>query len=291
MFTAIVKTARIHHWIKNLIIFAALIFARKYTDTHSILLAVEGFIAFCLGASGIYFINDITDAAQDRLHPAKKNRPIASGRLSIPVAWAVAIVLIAAGAAISANLGQSFLLFFAVYIIINFAYNLGLKNVVILDVMVLALGFVIRAVAGGVAIQVPISSWLLVCTVLLALFLGFAKRRHELIILGDDAVSHRQSLAHYSPKFIDQMISVVTASTVIAYTFYTMSPEVEEKFGTNNLVWTVPFVLYGIFRYLYLVHQKDEGGNPTKLLVKDVPLIICVALWIVAVIIIFQFKL
>jgi 4-hydroxybenzoate polyprenyltransferase len=291
MVGALIKTARIHHWVKNLILFAALIFARKYTDGHAIILAIEGFLAFCLGASAIYFINDITDCKQDRLHPIKRHRPIASGRLSIGAAWVAAIVLIAGGLAISLSLAPSFTLLFALYIVLNFAYDLGLKNVVIIDVMVLAIGFVIRAAAGAVAIAVPISSWLLVCTILLALFLGFAKRRHELIVLGEDAASHRQSLAHYSPKFIDQMTSVVTASTVIAYTFYTLSPEVEEKFGTKSLVWTVPFVLYGIFRYLYLVHQKEQGGSPTRLLLTDVPLLVCVGLWVISVLIIFQFRL
>lgn len=290
MLNSIIKTARVYHWVKNLVIFAALIFAQKYTDHDSILLAFQGFLAFCFGSSAIYFINDITDYKQDQLHPQKKNRPIASGKLTFGFSWTIALLLLALGIALSASLSSIFLIYFGFYVVLNSAYNLGLKNVVIIDVMTLATGFVIRAVAGAVAINVPISSWLLVCTILLALFLGFAKRRHELISLGETAALHRQALAHYSPKFIDQMISVVTASTVVAYTFYTLSPEIQEKFGTDNLVLTVPFVLYGIFRYLYLVHQRDEGGNPTLLLVTDVPLLVCVALWIVAVIVIFQFR-
>lgn len=290
MIFAIIKTARIYHWIKNLIVFAALIFAQKYSDPESIVLAIQAFFTFCLGASAVYFINDITDRKQDSLHPKKKNRPIASGRLSVSIAVVVATVLILISLFLSWRLGPAFLIVYISYIVLNFAYNLGLKKVVILDVMVLAIGFVLRAVAGGIAIDVPISSWLLVCTILLALFLGFAKRRHEIIILGEDAASHRESLAHYSPRFIDQMISVVTASTVVAYTFYTLSIETKEKFGTDSLVYTVPFVLYGIFRYLYLVHQKDEGGNPTKLLVTDIPLMLCVALWIVAVLLILQLR-
>ena len=290
MIFAIIKTARVYHWIKNLIVFAAIIFARKYDDPVSISLAIQAFIVFCLGSSAIYFINDISDRKQDQLHPQKRNRPIASGALSVSVAWITAMILIATSLFLAVQSGKAFLLAFIAYIVLNIAYNLGLKKAVILDVMVLAAGFVVRAVAGGIAINVPISSWLLVCTILLALFLGFAKRRHEIITLGEDAASHRKSLAHYSPKFIDQMISVVTASTVMAYTFYTLSPEIQEKFGTGDLVYTVPFVLYGIFRYLYLVHQKDEGGNPTKLLVTDVPLLLCIALWITAVILILQFR-
>jgi 4-hydroxybenzoate polyprenyltransferase len=288
MFFAILRTARLHHWVKNLILFAALIFAQKYTNAVSVILAIKAFAAFCLAASAIYFINDISDCKQDRLHPIKKSRPIASGQLSFTTAWIIAVLLLIAGLGISLSINSKFLVYFLAYVILNFGYNLGIKNIVIVDVMVLALGFVIRAGAGAVAISVPISSWLLICTVLLALFLGFAKRRHELIDLGDSAVSHRQSLAHYSPYFLDQMISVVTASTVIAYTFYTLSPEVKEKFGTDNLVFTVPLVLYGIFRYLYLVHQKEQGGNPTKLLITDWPLLTCVGLWIVVVLIIFQ---
>lgn len=287
---AILRSARVNHWIKNLIVFAALIFAKKYADSREIWLAIDAFIVFCLASSAIYFINDITDRRQDRLHPIKKLRPIASGQLAVGVAWTISLILLIAGALISFHLSMAFLFYFISYVILNFAYNLGLKNVVIIDVMVVAFGFVIRAAAGAVAISVPISSWLLVCTVLLALFLGFGKRRHELVTLGSGASSHRQSLAHYSPAFIDQMISVVTASTAIAYTFYTLSPEIQEKFQTNNLVLTVPFVLYGIFRYLYLVHQKDEGGNPTRLLVTDLPMLVCIALWIIAVIIIIELR-
>lgn len=290
MFYAILRTARVYHWVKNLVIFAALVFAQKYTDPGSVLLALRGFLAFCLASSSIYFFNDIADRKQDQLHPAKRNRPISSGKISPGFAWAMAIVLFAMAFVLSVSISHSFMYYFFFYIILNIAYSLGLKNLVIIDVMVLATGFVIRAVAGAVAIEVPISSWLLVCTILLALFLGFAKRRHELIFLGEDAARHRQALAHYSPKFIDQMISVVTSSTVVAYTFYTLSPEIKEKFGTDSLVLTVPFVLYGIFRYLYLVHQKDEGGNPTLLMVTDIPLLVCVALWIVSVVIILQFK-
>ena len=289
MFYLILRTARLHHWVKNLILFAALIFARKYADAPAVLSAIKAFAVFCLAASAIYFINDISDYRQDQLHPVKKNRPIASGQLSFTAAWIIALLLLISGFGLSMSIGSNFIIYFLAYLILNFGYNLGLKNIVIMDVMVLALGFVIRASAGAAAIAVPISSWLLVCTVLLALFLGFAKRRHELIVLGDNAVSHRQSLAHYSPYFLDQMISVVTASTVVAYTFYTLSPEIKEKLGTDNMVFTVPLVLYGIFRYLYLVHQKEQGGNPTKLLITYMPLLICVGFWIIVVLIIFQF--
>ncbi|MCD6160989.1 MAG: decaprenyl-phosphate phosphoribosyltransferase [candidate division Zixibacteria bacterium] len=286
MFSAIIKTARPHHWIKNLVVFAALIFAKKFTEPQSLLLAIKGFAAFCFAASMVYYINDIADYKNDQQHPVKKNRPIASGQLSIKIAVIISVLLFAVSSVISYSLGMNFFICFILYTILNFGYDLGLKNIVIIDVMILAIGFSIRATAGAAAISVPISSWLLVCTLLLALFLGLAKRRHEIVILGDDAISHRQALAHYSPYFLDQMMSVVAASTVVAYTFYTLSTDVQEKLGSEYLVLTVPFVLYGIFRYLYLIHQKDKGGNPTRLLITDIPLLTCVGLWIIMVIII-----
>jgi len=290
MLGALIKTARPYQWQKNLIVFAALIFAHKFTDPKSIALALLAFSTFCLASSAVYFLNDISDREKDRVHPSKKNRPIASGELSLPLAWLAAVVLLGAAFILGTIIDFPFLLLMAGYILINIAYNIGLKNIVIIDVMSVSIGFVLRAAAGAAAIGVPISSWLLVCTTLLALFLGFAKRRHELVILGESAVSHRQSLAHYSPYFLDQMISVVTASTVVAYAFYTLSPEIQHKFHSKNLILTIPFVLYGIFRYLYLVHQKEEGGNPARLMITDLPLLICVTLWIITVIAIMQFE-
>lgn len=290
MISAVIKTARPYHWQKNLIVFAALIFAHKYNELRSLLLALQAFASFCLASSSIYFLNDISDRDKDKLHPAKKNRPIASGKLSLAAARLTTVGFLAGAILVGFSLEMSFLYLLIGYILLNLAYNLGLKNVVIIDVMIISFGFVLRAAAGAAAINVPISSWLLVCTTLLAFFLGFAKRRHELVILGNGAVSHRQSLAHYSPYFLDQMISVVTASTVVAYSFYTLSPEIQEKFHSKNLYLTIPFVLYGIFRYLYLVHQKEEGGNPAKLMITDMPLMICVILWVLTVIAIIQFK-
>ncbi len=291
MLSALIKTARPYQWQKNLVVFAALVFAHKYTDSKSITLAFLAFAAFCLASSAIYFLNDISDRDKDRNHPSKKHRPIASGKLSLPVAWLTSVILLAAAMLLAMTMNYPFFVYLAGYVLLNIAYNIGLKNIVIIDVMSISAGFVLRAAAGAAAIDVPISSWLLVCTTLLALFLGFAKRRHELVILGDGAVSHRQSLAHYSPYFLDQMISVVTASTVVAYAFYTLSPEIQQKFHSRNLILTIPFVLYGIFRYLYLVHQKDEGGNPARLMITDAPLLVCVALWVVTVIVIIQFEL
>jgi 4-hydroxybenzoate polyprenyltransferase len=275
--------------VKNLIIFAALIFSREYTDTAKIGLAALAFAAFCLASSAVYLFNDIIDREKDKKHPLKSQRPIASGKLPVPVAAATSAFLIIGGIVLSLLVNFDAFIVLAFYLVINCAYTIILKDLVIIDVMTIAGGFVLRAVAGGLAIQVPISPWLLVCTTLLALFLGFGKRRHELSLLSNDAVSHRRSLEHYSVPFLDQMISVVTASTVVAYAFYTLSPEIIVQFDTRWLPLTIPFVLYGIFRYLYLIFKGNQGGNPTRLLLTDPPLLICILLWLVAVILVFKF--
>ncbi len=274
-------------WVKNSVVFAAVIFAREYQDTEKLLLASIAFACFCLISSSVYLLNDVIDAPRDAKHPVKKNRPIASGRVPPGLALGVAIVF-AAGGFITGYvlLPDVFLLTLLGYVVLNIGYSLKLKHVVILDVMSIAAGFVLRAVAGGLAVSVPISSWLLICTTLLALFLGFGKRRHELVLLGNQADGHRNILTEYSPYFLDQMIGVVTASTVVAYCFYTLSPEVQEKLGSDKLVLTVPFVLYGVFRYLYLIHQRQVGGNPTRVMLTDLPILITVVLWLICVLII-----
>jgi 4-hydroxybenzoate polyprenyltransferase len=277
------------HWVKNLVVFAALIFAQVYTDPDSILHSIAIFAAFCFGTSGIYILNDIFDRENDKKHPIKSNRPIASGRISLPAAAAFSIILLAVSLALASYSNILTVITLLTYMILNIAYSAFLKHVVIIDVMSIAAGFVLRAVAGGFAIEVPVSPWLLVCTTLLALFLGFGKRRHELTLLSGEAVNHRKSLAHYSTPFLDQMISVVTASTVVAYAFYTLSPEVVENFGTHWLSVTIPFVLYGIFRYLYLIFHKEMGGNPTKLMLTDLPLLLCVLLWLTTVLLVINY--
>lgn len=289
MIKGIVVSMRPSHWVKNLIVFAALVFAQVYMIPGKIGMAVLAFIAFNFATSAIYLINDIFDRENDKKHPIKCQRPIASGELSISAASTAAFILIAASLGISVLTNPLTLATLITYILLNFAYSVALKHVVIIDVMTIAAGFVLRAVAGGFAIDVPISAWLLVCTTLLALFLGFGKRRHELTLLTDNAIEHRKSLEHYSTPFLDQMISVVTASTVVAYAFYTLSPEVVDKFGTHWLSLTIPFVLYGVFRYLYLIFHKEMGGSPTKLLLTDPPLLLCVLLWMVSVLMVINF--
>ena len=262
-----------------MILFAGLLFAGRLFDIFSDVTAVAAFFIFCLLSSAIYIINDIKDVERDRNHPIKCTRPIAAGDISIQAA-AVAAAGISAFALLSAFLlDVGFGVVSLIYFVLLFAYSFWLKHIVILDVLTLAIGFVLRAIGGAEAVDVEFSSWLLLCTILLALFLGLSKRRHELVLLGDNAQSHRKILEEYSPYLLDQMIGVVTASTLMAYALYTMADETIQKFGTSYMILTVPFVIYGIFRYLYLVHQKEEGGNPTSILISDKPILINVVLW------------
>jgi 4-hydroxybenzoate polyprenyltransferase len=274
-------------WPKNLVVFAGLIFAQKiFTATGGtlvihwipILRSLGAFAAFCLVSSATYLLNDVYDREADRIHPTKRNRPIASGALPVSSAVIASILLFLVG------LGGSFLLSWKLlavllgYLILTVAYSVRLKHVVIIDVLILAVGFVLRAFAGTVAIDVNLSVWLFLCTILLALFLALTKRRAEMTVF-EGATQQRSVLANYSLPLLDQMISVVTASTVVSYAIYTTTPS---EFHTRNLVLTVPFVLYGIFRYLYLVYQKQVGTDPDRALFRDVPFVINTLLWLIA---------
>jgi 4-hydroxybenzoate polyprenyltransferase len=275
---------RPHQWTKNALVFAPLLFAQQLFHPPSVVAAVEAFCLFCLLSGAVYLINDLVDLERDRLHPVKSQRPLASGRLSPSVAKGATWVILVAALGGSFALGTSFGLTALAYFVLMACYSFLLKNIVILDVLTVSMGFVLRAFAGAVAIDVAFSNWLLICTMLGALFLALNKRRHELTLLAADAAEHRRILGEYSPYLLDQMIAVVTASTVVCYALYTQAPETVSKFGTDRLVWTLPFVLYGIFRYLYLVHQKDEGGSPSRVLLNDRPLVVDVVLWTIAVI-------
>jgi 4-hydroxybenzoate polyprenyltransferase len=265
-------------------VFTALVFAQRLQHLPSVVAAVEAFGVFCLLSGAVYLVNDLVDLERDRLHPVKRRRPLAAGRLSPSLAKGAALVIVLAALGGSFALGTYFGLVALVYFGLMTGYSFLLKNVVILDVLTVAFAFVLRAIAGAVAIEVVFSNWLLIVTMLLALFLTLSKRRHELTLLAAEAAEHRRILGEYSPYLLDQMIAVVTASTVVSYALYTQAPETVSKFGTDRLVWTVPFVLYGIFRYLYLVHQRDEGGNPSRVLLNDRPILAAVALWTVAVV-------
>jgi len=273
-------------WTKNLLVFAPLVFAVKLFDLPSVLRATGGCAVFCALSSVVYLINDVMECEGDRLHPLKCRRPIAAGDVSVTLAIGAAATLAAADGVAAFLLDWRFGAVAAIYLVLQTWYSASLKHIVILDALTLAIGFVLRAIAGAVVINVVISHWLFVCTILGALFIALAKRRHELVLLADGAASHRPILDEYSPYLLDQMIAVVTASTLIAYTFYTISPETEQKFGTAWLGLTIPFAIYGIFRYLYLVHQREEGGSPSDLLLNDRPLLACVTLWVIAVVLI-----
>ena len=278
---ALLAAMRPHQWTKNLLVLAALLFARKFLSTPHLVRGLVAFALFCAASSACYLFNDVCDAERDRSHPIKRRRPVASGALPARVALLAAAVLAAAaivcGFVLRARFGQVV----AIYLALQLAYSLVLKHEVIIDVLCISASFVLRAYGGAAAIKVPISTWLMLCAGLLALFLALAKRRHELLQT-DDAVNHRRSLAKYSPQMLDQMIAVVTASTLVVYALYTMWPQTIAKFGTDKLKYTIPFVLYGIFRYLYLVYSKDEGGSPSRHLLTDVPLLIDVFLYGVA---------
>jgi 4-hydroxybenzoate polyprenyltransferase len=273
-------------WAKNLLVFAGLLFGLRLFDIEAVGRAFAAFGVFCLLSGVVYLINDIADRQTDREHPLKARRPIASGALPVPAALTSAIVLAVAALAGAFALGPRFFIVAASYLALLALYSGVFKHIVIIDVLTIAIGFVLRAVAGAVAVNVDISHWLLVCTILLALFISLAKRRHELLLLADGAASYRPILGEYTPYLLDQMIAVVTASTLIAYVFYTISPETEQKFNTHWLGLTIPFPLYGIFRYLYLVHQREGGGSPADLLLTDRPLLICVTLWALSVVLI-----
>jgi len=273
-------------WTKNLVVFAGLLFGHALFDPASVALAVAAFIIFCALSGVVYLVNDVLDREADRQHPLKASRPLASGALSPGTALMAAVVLGAGALAASLVISGRFAAVSATYLGLLALYSGPLKHIVIIDVLTIAVGFVLRAVAGAVAIAVPISHWLLLCTILLALFLALSKRRHEIVLLAGNATEHRKILEEYSPYLLDQMISVVTASTLISYAFYTIDAETIGKFGTSLLGLTIPFPLYGIFRYLYLIHQKEQGGSPSDLLMNDRPLLACVALWVATIVLI-----
>jgi 4-hydroxybenzoate polyprenyltransferase len=279
----LLRSLRPTQWTKNLVVFAGLIFGKKLFDPASVWDALAAFVIFCALSGVVYLVNDLADRESDRRHPLKARRPIASGALPIPVATGAALAIGGAALAAAYLIGQRFAAVAAVYLALQMLYSGPLKHIIIIDVLTIAVGFVLRAAGGAVAVHVQMSHWLFVCTILLALFLALAKRRHEIVLLAGGATSHRPILGEYSAYLLDQMIGVVTASTLIAYVFYTISPETQAKFGTPWLGLTIPFPLYGIFRYLYLVHQREGGGSPADLLLTDWPLLTCVALWALAV--------
>jgi 4-hydroxybenzoate polyprenyltransferase len=287
---ALIRLARPKQWVKNIFVFTALIFARYAAPgggTSSAILnlgavvdTLVAFACFCAASSAVYFFNDFRDCEEDRHHPTKRDRPLASGALpqwigmagfAACAGCALAVALIELGAVTAGVVGA--------YLIINLAYSAGLKHVVIIDVLIIAAGFVLRILAGAAAISALPSTWLILCAIMISLFLGFTKRRAEVVLLGDRASEHRRVLAYYNTVFLDQMISIVTAATVVCYVLYTVDARTVEIVGSRLLLFTVPFVLYGVFRYLYLVYHVESGGDPTRTVFTDLPLLLTGAGW------------
>jgi 4-hydroxybenzoate polyprenyltransferase len=286
MLAGLIRSLRPAQWAKNTFVLAPLAFAGGLGAPGALARALGAFAAFCAASSAVYLVNDLRDRDQDRHHPHKRLRPIAAGTLPAGVAGAAAVALAAAAVAAALALGADFAAALAAYLALQGLYTLWLKNVVILDALAIALGFVLRVYAGAAAVAVAISPWLFLCTIFLALFLAFSKRRHELVLLADGAASQRGVLAQYSPVFLDQMINVVTASTVVCYALYAVAPETLAKHGGRSLLVTIPMVLFGIFRYLYLVYQRREERNPTEAILRDLPFLINIVLWVAAVLVI-----
>lgn len=279
MIMTIIRALRVYQWTKNLLVFAALVFAHQAAVPGQAVRSLLAFAAFCAASSVMYLFNDLVDIEHDRVHPEKCKRPLASGAVSIPLAIAIMVFLTALAGGLSMMLGRGFLAILVGYIVLTTAYTLQLKHVVIVDVLVVALGFVIRAIAGAIALRVTFSHWLVVCTLFLALFLAISKRRHEMHFLSVDATQHREVLGHYSLGYLDSLNMIVAGATLITYTIYTCSDEVVKRLGTDELYMTLPFVVYGLFRYMYLVQNELDGGDPSGTLLKDRPLTVTVGLW------------
>jgi len=284
-----IKSVRPHQWIKNMFLYAGVVFSGKFFDPTSLGRATAGFAVFCALAAGVYLLNDVRDIEADRHHPDKKNRPIAHGDVPLLLAAIVGILLLLSGIAASIFLGRQFAMMSGGYVVLQFAYIFFLKRQPILDILAVASGFVIRAAAGGVVVGVPISSWLLVCTSLLALFLVTEKRRQELarIDLNDNTTKlSRPNLENYSVGFLDQIAIIEIAATIVGYMLYVFSVETKASFG-YGMGATIPFVFYGIFRYLWLVHIKKVGESPTKIFLTDLPSLVNLALWCVTVFVVY----
>jgi len=271
---------RPEQWLKNGFVLAPIVFSGLVHDPVAWARSLAAVAAFCAASSAVYLINDVIDREADRSHPIKKNRAIASGEVSVATALAVAVMLTAAAIAIAVWLGGWFPAVVVAYVALVLLYSAVLKRAVFLDVLVVAAGFVLRVVGGAVAIDVPVSHWILLVAYLLALYLALGKRRSELALLGDEAGNHRVVLGHYTLPMVDQAISVVLGATVLAYALYTVAPDTVAKVGSEGLLATVPIVLYGLFRYLYLLHKHELGGSPTRVLLTDRPLLICVVIWL-----------
>lgn len=276
-FAAYIAAMRPKQWTKNAVVFAALVFDHKLFDISRLATVTAAFVCFCLASSAVYIVNDLRDAESDRQHPRKRLRPIASGQISATAAWTLAALLVAVSFPGALLLDGMFGAVILGYLALMIAYTFVLKHLVIVDVFAISAGFVLRAAGGAVVLDVPISPWLYVCTVLLSLFIGFGKRRHELLLLEDDAAAHRRNLDEYSTELLEQFITITAAATIMAYSLYTFSATNLQN--DRSMMLTIPFVVYAIMRYLFLIHRRDAGGSPEQVLLTDIPLLSCIALW------------
>ena len=278
------RLMRPHQWVKNIFVLTGLLFGHAWHSPLLILQAIITFVAFCLVSSTVYVINDIVDIEQDKNHPTKRNRPLPSGKIQINTAAIFAGILGATGLLLAAMASYKVVIILLIYGVMNVAYSLKLKHIVILDVFIIATGFMLRILAGTLGLGIPPSQWLLLCGLMVTLFLGFSKRRAEIIALSDDKSAHRKVLEDYSPVLLDKMIVVTAAGLIMSYSLYTMNPETIRIHGTANLVYTVPFVIYGVFRYIFLLHHQSSGGDPSKDLVRDPHMLTVLLLWLITTI-------
>ena len=286
-FKSLIRSLRPVQWLKNGFVLAPIIFSGRIDDPEAWVRGLMAVVSFCAASSATYLVNDILDREADRAHPEKCKRPIAAGEVSVGLAMAAAVVLLAFSLAIAFAIGGWFPAIVVAYVVLVVLYSLALKRLVFLDVLVVAAGFVLRVLGGVVAIEVPLSRWILLVAYLLALYLALGKRRAELAMLGETAGDHRVVLGQYTLPMVDHAISVVLGATLLAYALYTMAPDTVAKVGSEGLLATVPIVLYGLLRYLYLLHRHELGGSPTRVLITDRPLLVCVMIWaIVAAVVI-----
>jgi 4-hydroxybenzoate polyprenyltransferase len=271
---------RPQEWSKNLLVFSGVIFSRSLTDPRNLWISLLGFAVFCAASSGIYLFNDLCDMRADREHPIKRDRPLASGALNVNVARSAMAALFIVATVGALALGHSFALVIAIYLATCVVYSLRLKDIVILDVILISSGFVLRAISGALLIGVEVSEWLVLCTSMVALLVGFGKRRHELVLLEDGAENHRRSLSDYSVEFLDSIMAICAGAALITYALYTRADETVARVGSQGMLITIPFVVYGIFRYLFLIHKRRAGGDPVQILFRDRPTMLNLFLWV-----------
>lgn len=281
----ILVLVRIKHWLKNILIFAPLVFALDFS-LGLFLVSIQAFLAFSFMASSIYVINDIADIETDKIHPIKKKRPIASGTVTLFSAKIIAIVLFVLSISLSITLPTNFIVILIGYFLMNIAYSFFLKKVLIIDVMIIAIGFVLRVFAGAVVANIVVSDWIILCTFFGSLFIGFGKRKNEAIVLAERSIKYRKTLSGYTPDFLNQLLSITAGMTIISYALYTIDQKTINHFQTSRLIYTLPLVVFGIFRYFHIIYNKSSGEDPTEIFLTDKPIILTSIIWMIVFLVI-----